>query len=436
MAVAAERTNASFEAYQRWEYGLQEPRLDSLKMLCDAFGKSPDELGFGHLVKTPQQEPEEEKQFTEPTPSSAPQMMILTPEQAVAFEGLLGLGDDIMTDEQKRATLQTILATVVGIAIKGPFSLVNLEADPEAGERLERARTRPSALNTATLDRFERIIAECWELSNANELETADDILSSFLPKILALPQRRGKIAYLASHGLRLRSILVHHRLKIADKIRMCEQSVEYARSSDDSNTLVAALLELAVAYKYDNQPDNWFRTLQEASYHIPQASPLIQSQAYLKSALGFAHYGRKREAEFYVQMGLDASPDHPERDPGYALADSNIYTLSRDAGRAYLEMGHITEAYKAFEISRSTSLLIPERLRLEIVNGQSQVALLENDQEKYAYFLSNGLAGALALGSKKRFDEAHTTFKENMPAAWLGDREIQTIAEQYHLTR
>jgi hypothetical protein len=198
----------------------------------------------------------------------------------------------------------------------------------------------------------------------------------------------------------------------------------------------VTALLELAVAYKYNGQPDTWFKTLQEALYYIPHASPLVQSQAYLKSALAFAYQKRKREAELYIQMGFDMFPDHPECDPGYALADSNIYTFSRDAGRAQLELGQISDAYGAFEIHRSSGLLIPERLRLEIVNGQSKAAILENDLDKYAYFLRCGLAGALALGSKKRFDEAHTTFREDMPTVWLGQSEIQSIAEQYHLTR
>ncbi len=306
LAMAAEKANVSIEAYSRWEYGTQVPRLSSLKLLCDAFGKTAEELGFGFLIK---KKPlmEEQRGRSEQREMLAVDFMTLTLEEAALLSPLLHWlkGDESMIDEKKRATLQTILATVVGMSTKGPLTLLAAQADLEPRERLERTRTTPSALNTATLDRFEHIIAECWALSNANKLQTADDILSSFLPKILALPQHQGKVAYLASHGLRLQSILVHHRLKIADKIRMCEQSVEYARYAHESNTLVAALLELAIAYKYNNQPDKWFRTLQEALYHTPQVSPLIQSQAYLKSALGFAHAERKREAEFYIHMGL-----------------------------------------------------------------------------------------------------------------------------------
>lgn len=153
-------------------------------------------------------------------------------------------------------------------------------------------------------------------------------------------------------------------------------------------------------------------------------------------NALAFAFHRRKREADLYIQMGFEAFPGQPELDPGYAFADSNIYTLSRDAGRVQVEMGRVPDAYQAFAIYRSSAQLIPERLRLEIVNAQGRVAILENNLEKYTSFLSDGLSGALALGSKKRFDEAHTTFKEEMPGSWRCERKIQDIAEQYRLER
>ncbi|HEY0756938.1 MAG TPA: hypothetical protein VGD98_23505 [Ktedonobacteraceae bacterium] len=160
-----------------------------------------------------------------------------------------------------------------------------------------------------------------------------------------------------------------------------------------------------------------------------------MQSQAYLSSAQVFARHKRTKEAELYTRMGLDAFPATPEGDPGYAL-DVNIYTLSRDAGHAQLEMGHVAEAYSALELYTSSMQLIPERVRMEIVNAQTKVAILENDRDRYAFFLKDSLTSSLAAGSKKRFDEACTTFKEEMPASWLHNREIQDIAEQYWLQR
>jgi transcriptional regulator with XRE-family HTH domain len=426
---AAAEIKIDRKTYVRWEQGQHTPQPGTLDLACKAFDMSPQDLGFGHSIKRDGLQQQDELQ---PSPS---EIITLTKEQVNLLSSLLQ-GDNIV-DNTKREALRHML-TVAGIALATPLKL----GSTEAWERLAYTSTKGTslALNASALEHFERLLCESWELSNSNELEVAESVLSSFLPKLLVLSPRETtmRIAYLASQGLRLQSVLVHHRLQITEKILMCEKSVEYARYANDANTLVATLVELAVAYKYNGHMEKWFKTIQEALYYVTQASPLLQSQAYFKSALAFAYHKRQKEADLYFQMGFAAFPDHPERDPGYALADSNIYTFSRDAGRARLEMGQISDAYSTFEMYKqnSSNLLIPERLRLEIINGQSRAAILENDLDKYAYFVRDGLAGAVALGSKKRFDEASTTFRQEMPVAWRNNSEIQSIAEHYHLMR
>ena len=47
---AADKAFVSAVTFMRWEQGQQNPSLFSLDALCEAFGMSPEELGFGHLV--------------------------------------------------------------------------------------------------------------------------------------------------------------------------------------------------------------------------------------------------------------------------------------------------------------------------------------------------------------------------------------------------
>lgn len=419
ITAASEKVGVDRVTFSRWERGEQVPHPTTLEMLCQAFNSSPEDLGFDVPLSGS---------------SQGQQIIRLTSDQLAVLQGVLGEKSMAYFDPEKRETLRQI-AVAIGSITVGSQAI----ADNEPWERLAAAcKKTPEALNTEALDRFEHLIVEAWKLSNINELEAAGTILSSFLPRIIVISEQgeNARVAHLASQGLRLQSILTHHHLHLADKISMCHQSVIYARRANNANTLVAALLELAVAYKYSGQLDKWFQTMQEALFHITQATPLLQSQAYFKNALAFAFHKRKREAELYTQMGFDVFPDQPEQDSGYAFADSNIYTLSRDAGRVQVEIGRVPDAYSAFAIYKSSTLLIPERLRLEIVNAQSRVAILENDLEKYTGFLNDGLSGALALGSKKRFDEAYTTFKEDTPVSWFRNRKIQDIAEQYQLRR
>jgi len=368
----------------------------------------------------------------ESTASQSALSHALTVEQVILMLSVLEVGSNTMTyDPAKRATLQKLVAA-------GGIAALNqhMQIDPEPWQRLMMARGKPSLLNKATWDCFERLLGECWVLANGKELVVAEAILSSFLPEVLALPQKEGKVAFLASHGLRLQSILVHHRLQLTEKVKLCEQSVDYARRSKDATTLVAALIELAAAYEYNNRMDEWFETLQQALYFVPQALPIVQAPAYCKNARALASHKRMKEAEVYLHMGVDTFPSHPELDPIYMFVDSNIYTLSRDAGRARLEMHRVTDAYHAFETYKqlSSSEPIPERIRLEIVNGQAQTAILENDLDKYAQFLKDGLASAVAMGSQKRFDEFDRMVKENMPPEWFKHHTIQPIVEQYDL--
>jgi hypothetical protein len=310
--------------------------------------------------------------------------------------------------------------------------------NPEPWERLVKAREQHAALNEETLKHFERLLGVCWDLSNTQELEAAETVLASFLPKIIALPQKERRIAILASHSLRLWSILTHHRLKLTNKVLLCEQSVEYARRAQDPNSLVPALIELAAAYEYTNQSEKRFMVLQEALYHSPHASPLVQSRAYSRNAVVLAESGRGREAQFYIELARQVFPDDPTQDSEYAFADSNIFRFAYHSGLVCILTGEAAKADGAFDLYKQHPYgsSIPARIQLEITNGKSEAAILRKDAERYADLLEEVIIGSVNIGSKKRFDEAYRIFCDQMPAAWLVQQRIQTLTEKYHLKR
>jgi tetratricopeptide (TPR) repeat protein len=218
--------------------------------------------------------------------------------------------------------------------------------------------------------------------------------------------------------------------------VPLCQQSVECARKANDQNILSAALNGLAVAYKYAQQPEDSFKTYQEALYYSDQASPLLQTRVYAGAAAAFAQRGRIKEADFYIHLAYDDFPADPEHDPNFLTADNGLFMVSYYEGLIYLQRGLPQEALQAFE--RYKLLLpgktIPERNRLEIVNHQGRAAILSHNQEHYAHLLREGITGALALGSKKRYDEAIQFFQQDMPHSWRRDPRIQQIIEQFSL--
>lgn len=420
MAKASEKVRVDRVTYSRWERGEQTPHPSTLDLLCQAFGMSQEELGFPLTIS-----------LEEPNQDAEQQIVRLTSDQLAILKVVLEGTDMTLFDPSKRETLRHV-AMALGATVAHPQSLI----DPEPWERLALAQTRPSALDNTALERFEHLIGEGWKLSDINQLEAAEGIVSSFLPQILAIPPRdtNERIAFIASQGLHLQSTIVHHRLQIGEKLRMCQRSVEYARQANDANTLVAALNELAVAYQFDGQTEMCLHNLQEALFYNPQASPLVQARIYSHYA-AIVGNGRRREAEFYLGLAHEVFPDDPTLDPGYELSDSNVFILALNTGEVRLGMGQVSSAYEGYELYRHhpSGTNISERYRLEIGNGLSQTAILAGDQERYAMLLEDVLVGSYALGSKKRFDEALRIF-HRLPRSWHTDRRIKDIAEKYHL--
>jgi tetratricopeptide (TPR) repeat protein len=361
-------------------------------------------------------------------------LRMLPVDQIALLISLVELGANGMAhDAAKRATLRQIFAALSLIAAE-QSAIIN----PEPWERLARARVQPAALNEETLHHFEHLLGVCWDLSNTQALDVAEAVLSSFLPKLLALPQKEGRIAIFLSHSLRLWSILAHHRLNLASKVQLCEQSVEYAHLAHDPNSLVPALIELASAYEGTNQPEKRFKALQEALYQSTHASPLVQSRAYSRNAVILAESGREREAQLYIGLAQEVFPNDPTKDPGFLFTDSSIFRFSYHAGLVRVLTGNAAKADDAFELYKQhpSGSHIPERIRLEIANGQSKAAILINDAERYATLLEAVIIGSANIGSKKRLDEAYRIFRDQMPPAWLAHQHIQTLTEKYHLKR
>lgn len=424
LAAAAAIANVSIEAYSRWEYGTQEPRLSSLLLLCTGFDMTAEDLGFGHLVK-----PSRRRESTSAEEQLPLVTLQLTRQQVTELSSLLQ-GDNIMKfDSSKRKLFEDIL-TAAGVVLATPLATV----DPEPWERLFTGR--PHDVNTESFTHFEGLLKIGWELSNGSQLNVAEGVLPSFLPHLLQLAPIHPDAAKLSAQGLRLQSVLAAHRLRLDEKISRCQQAVECATLTADDNTLASSYMELAVAYKYNNQPDLSLRTYQEALAHVEGASPLLQSRIYAASASGFAKAARKREARFYSNLAQEVFPSQPQDDPFAPLADYGIWLLIFYTGLLHLDLGEYQQAWEAFDQIRHVPTAVPERNRLEIINQQGKVAILLGDLDKYALCLEDGLTGSVTLGSRKRFDEAVTIFQHDMPSAWLKDERIKTIVMPFGIMR
>jgi transcriptional regulator with XRE-family HTH domain len=418
--AAADAVQVAPRTYQRWESGETHPNFESRKLLREAFGITDEELGFTMAGAVKLYERRKPQMVT----------LDLSSDEYDALSELIKAGGNMaLFDPAKRKTLET-LATALGIAVTGS----PLIRDPEPWERLNLAAAQPAGLNQKTLDHLSSLVRISWELSNSSELDVAEKMLPQFLPRLLQVAHSQPEAAVLAAQGLRLQGILAAHKLQLEEKIIHSEQAVAHARFSKDGNALVASLTELAVAYKYGHRPHLSLQTYQEALTCVEQASPLLQSRVYAASASAFAKAGRKREARFYLDLAHETFPSRPERDPSAAFADYGVWLLIFYTGLVHLDLGEHQQAWDAFDQIRGVSIAVPERNRLEIINQQGKAAIVLKDRDKYALCLEEGLTGSIALGSKKRFDEALSIFQQDLPGTWRTAHQMKGIAEHYRL--
>jgi hypothetical protein len=98
------------------------------------------------------------------------------------------------TDMDRREATKTI-GKILGTVVL---------ADTQPLEHLS-ALIKPVHVNAQVLEHFEKLTEICWKLGNGHDLETAESILTSYLPKVVVLAQQMSKhqqtAASIASQG-------------------------------------------------------------------------------------------------------------------------------------------------------------------------------------------------------------------------------------------
>lgn len=433
---AAEYVGVDPQTYWRWENGEQKPRKYALRKLCEVFGKRVDDLGFVGMPEGADSGHSSEQTTKELDSSSDEpplllthgQTIILTQEQVAALSHLLG--DDFMAhyEPSKRRTLKQIQAALKTAAASSVLTFF----EPEPWQRLALTTTQPTTINRDTIQHFNHLLNTCRALSNGSELLVAERLLDTFLPRLQEAAPHQSEVAGLAAQGLLLKSIFTAHNLHLQNKISLCQTAVERAKQSADPNLIAAGYLQLGVAFHYASQHSYALKMQQEALSYAGQASPLVQSHIYTEIAPTLAQFARAREADFYIHLAYEVFPEDPKLDPGFAFDDHGFFNLALYKGIMYNHLTHPQAAWETFEEGKK-SPGVPERMRLEIVNHQGRSAMLANDLDKYAACLQDGLAGAVALKSKKRFDEAFSIFLQ-APTAWQKEHQLKPLIEQYQL--
>lgn len=393
MQFASKQVGVDRVTYSRWELGEQNPHPSSLDMLCQAFGMSPEELGFGHLlIVRESQEPEE-----------------------------------LSMDQKRRSLFRQALGMSAALTVPTQ----NLFTSSVLGQNL-------SLSDAMLIDHFRKLTGICWDLLRVDGLPTVGLLLPTFLPEITELAQQSSTCqkpaAGLAAQGYILAGLVATLQLNHIASEASCKEAVIFSRLAEDRTLEAAALKHLAVKYFDLKHPFKTLQTYQEVLPFIDEISPLMRSRTYLGLAAAYAQAGQEQEALRYLAMAQETFPTSPEADPAFVYADCGPSSLNHYGGLIYLELDQPQKAWETFAEVEALKqrIVIPERTIIEIVNCQAEAAVAQRDLELASSHIQAGVAGAQRLKSERRFADTFAVYKE-MRLVWPHEPKVKALAELFH---
>jgi hypothetical protein len=146
-----------------------------------------------------------------------------------------------------------------------------------------------------------------------------------------------------------------------------------------------------------------------------------------------YAQCRQEQEAVRYLHLAQEVFPEIPENDPSFLFADGGRFTLTLWEGLTRLELDQPGEAWNAFaQIEQfPPTILVPERIRLEIINHRAEAAVALGDQERFCAYIEAGVTGAKSLGSEKRYNEAFEVYKL-AKRLWRHDPKIKELQDLF----
>ncbi len=325
LADAAEQATVSIEAYSRWEYGIQEPRLSSLRLLCDAFKKSPKELGFEHHIK--KSHPGEEQAA-----------LVETIELSYGEQRYPGIFSDFMPQRDwaiwfglKQAQINTMMALWHGtmlscdevqIAIDQEIKTmddelqryqVNEQESISRRQALIAIAALPTTLlaygvtsDTITEDFLRQCAASitaCWHLMNGKGLAAVNEVL----PKTGTAARSIGtttiktsaSAAQLATQSSIIQAILSMHQLNFKARETHCNDAIRYAHISGNNKLQAAAYMYLGYTFSFchqPRQPQKAITAFQQGLQTLGNDTSLIRSDILMGIAEAMLKMDRNRK--------------------------------------------------------------------------------------------------------------------------------------------
>lgn len=283
-------------------------------------------------------------------------------------------------------------------------------------------------------------IMACRQLMKGQDFFPAEQMLAQYLPMLETLMQQpsnyQSVAAYLALQCYIFSGILAGHQLHWDERVQYCKQAIRYRELTNDQSLSMTISIQLANTYSQLIRPEEALQTYQEAFPAIAHVSPLTQSNFYVKLAIVHALLRQEREARAYVEQANALFPAHPKQDRSFLYADFGPSSSSLSEGIMLLELSRRglvkpQEVWDAFTRAEGLAPGMSHRVQIEIINRQTETAIVMGDLDRFCMYLQRGIEGAIRLESAKRRQEAVENYWQARQQ-WPHEQRVKDLAELF----
>jgi len=307
---------------------------------------------------------------------------------------------------------------------------------------------RSALVKQEFLFRCSASITACWHLMAGRDFAEVKEAVTPYLPVLMRWSQDPSEFqqqsADLAAQGQILLGLVSLHTVRppysIQGYMTHAKQAAEYGQISKNASLHVATLIaHLRAAFRYSERPDKMLQVCQQAMQYSNEVSPLEQSITYSALAEAYGYNGKLQETLRYIELAHEIRPATIDYLPPFLSADNGLFGMFYE-GRAYLALGahypegnHLEQAWNTLvQVERLPSTVVfPERIRIEIVNQQTLAAVKMGDLDRFCTYFEKGVNGAKMLGSEKRRQEAAGIYWQARDI-WPHETRVKELAELF----
>ena len=378
-AKLAELIGASEEMISKWERGKKRTSPYYQEKLCELFGKNAEELGF------------------------------------------LGSGIDDHSN----------LIPVQGATDREPMFHRTLDASQFMSSKFTR-------IDQETLVHFATLTETCMNLSEGSQLEIAEHILWSYLPKVEAITQQSSEYqkqaAGIASQGYLIAASLVGHHNDLQARQRFSEQALIYGDLAQDNTLQVAALRQLAATFSYLKLPYQVMQTYQRALPFLDNVPPLLRSCIYAALSGVYAQFQQKQDAYHFIGFAYESFGEHQGDEPYFLRAiNASQNLLIHWDGKNHLLLGEPRMAEQVFMQLDvlDPDMKLPKRIRVEAINNRARMFIAVGNMEQACMYLAVAVKTAVEIGSRLRLQEVATTF-QSLKRIWPHEKKVRELGDLF----